>query len=297
MTTTTPTTYLPVNCGRFQPGSTDNPYDVPALCLVDADQADKFSKRRLFTTPTGQVAWAQSARADGQLLYLTQPIAEEVLGLENVPHGRIGYHNGDRLDCRRANLFVPEKGVSLRRKAAHPGSSFHPTEEFKAALAHRLSDAELTRLDVHRGSDRTGGRPPKYTDDQVVGMLNYLLNPKNGFHDLPVHQIVGDCPREICPRMSAPTLRMVIDGELYRQPDHLVDYAKLAQFFPSPFAKRAKKRAAIILANQAALEKRSRDLTGYLDRHNLTFRGTLVVNGTHTAAAAPSPAEQTAATP
>lgn len=296
MTTTTQTTYLPVNCSRFQPGSTDNPYDLPALCLVDADQADTFSTRRLHTTSTGQVAWVQAARIDGQLQTIVQPVAEEVLGLENVVHGQIRYRNGDRLDCRRANLYVPAKG-DPRVTAVHPGSSFHQTEEFKAALAHRLSAAELTRLAGHRGSELTGGRPAKYTDDQVVGMLNYLLNPKNGFHDLPVHQIVGDCPREICPKMSAPTLRKVIDGELYRQPDHLVDYAKLAQFFPSPFAKRARKRALIILANQAALEKRSRDLNRYLDQHNLTFKGTLVVNGTHTAAAAPSPAQQSAATP
>jgi hypothetical protein len=296
---TTTTTFLPVNCSRFQPSSTDNPYDLPALCLVDADQADTFSTRRLYTTSTGLVTWTQMVRDGDQRLEFNQSIAEQVLGLENVPHGRIQHLNGDRLDCRRANMSVSVKG-DRRVKAVHPGSSFHQTEEFKAALAHRLSAAELTRL-AGAGSRSGGlprrGAPAKYTDAQVVGLLNYLLDPKEGFEGQPLYGIEGNCPESICPRMSVPTLRKVIDGELYRQPDHLVDYAKLAQFFPSPFAKRAKKRALIILADQAALEKRSRDLNRYLDQHNLTFKGTLVVNGTHTAAAAPSPAEQSAATP
>lgn len=294
---TTTTTFLPVNHSRFQPGSSDNPLDLPALCLVDADQADKFSNRRLYTTSTGLVTWTQMVRDGDQRLEFNQSIAEQILGLESVPHGRIQHLNGDRLDCRRANLAVSAKG-DRRVKAVRPGTSFHQTEEFKAALAHRLSAAELTRLAGHRGGDLPHrGAPAKYTNEQVVGMLNYLLDPDNHFEGLAVYTIEGNCPREICPRMSSRTLRKVIDGELYRQPDHLVDYAKLAQFFPSPFAKRAKKRALMILANQAALEKRSRDLNRYLDQHNLTFRGTLVVNGTHTAAAAPSPAEQTAGTP
>lgn len=296
MTTTTPTAYLPVNCSRFQPGSSDNPLDLPALCLVDADQADKFSNRRLYTTSTGLVTWTQMVRDGDQRLEFNQSIAEQVLGLVDVLHGRIQHLNGDRLDCRRANLSVSAKG-DRRVKAVRPGTSFHQTDEFKVALAHRLAGAELTRL-AGRTAGIRAGAPVRYTDERVRAILNYLINPKNGFHDVPVYALPKQIPLEVCdPRISVPTLRLLIDGKLHRQPDHLVDYTKLAEFFPSRFAKRAKKRALMILADQAALEKRSRDLTGYLDRHNLTFRGTLVVNGTHTAAAAPSPAEQTAATP
>ena len=133
MTTTTPTAYLPVNCSRFQPGSTDNPYDVPALCLVDADQADKFSNRRLFTTPTGQVAWAQSSRADGQLLYLTQPIAEEVLGLMEHLNRNLGKtivvvtHDPKAAHHARVQIHL-EKGVLDRTVERHDFSPLPPLE-------------------------------------------------------------------------------------------------------------------------------------------------------------------------
>lgn len=227
--------FLPINCVLLRPSPR---YIVrPLLALVDASRFKELDSFKWLTAShhnevsSGHVFRRATAPhfvdRGGKKFWMREGLAARILGIQHTADPRVAYRNGDRLDCRLANL------VALSDCTAHnvdpslmvpPGSSFAHTAAYQEALVERNKrSAELV-------ARFPAGRRPTIPNAEVGRLLSEILDFDDASlkgHDFEwFHSAFVDSGYNLSPQ----SLKAILTG--HRQKIEGIDYERLKRFLP-----------------------------------------------------------------
>jgi hypothetical protein len=201
---------------------------APLLALVDAEHLERLSQWNWISSgPAGLVyrfIYCREASArERRWVYVTKSLAEEASTLVQ-PYPR----NGDRLDCRIANLTpLDYEG----RPKVPPGSSFAQRPDYTLALVDRRRRAEELALRFIPGAK------PRISKVQLKEFLEGLLVvPEFRGATLPkLRDLLFDATNV---RMQLSQIRGMLSGRTHRLTGFEAQYQELASLYPSRKDKR-----------------------------------------------------------
>jgi len=116
--------------------------ELRGTVLVDDDDA-YLAEHRWCLTGKGYA----HRRAGGRFVYLHR----ELMGLHPGAPDEVDHINGDRLDCRRANLRVVSRAQNAQNKPSFGGSSKYRGVTFDAWSQRWKAQAQLNGRHIHIG--------------------------------------------------------------------------------------------------------------------------------------------------
>lgn len=212
--------YLPVNIGSEKAHKRNGGHQ---LVRIDPELFDELARKPWHTRVNGRVYRRQlNAEQSGlQCRHIQDRIMLVKLvsgNAEAVPM------NGDWLDMRRANLWVPTAHVTILGESK-PGSSFANDEQYREAMLRRpatvdwLNEHVITRT---RGTKLTQAQVRQFLDDLQV--QPYL---KNATLEIMRQEIETAFGVEV----SLTECSQIVRGKKYRVPGY--DYAKVLKARPT----------------------------------------------------------------
>jgi hypothetical protein len=239
--------FLPINCTSQRASAASSYFGRPLLALIDAARFDELDPIQWLTAATAAEARSSvvfrlvrsrsTLTASGKSRAIREKLAARVLNVHQEPDDKVAYRNGDRLDCRAANLVMRRDCAALGLDPdllVAPGSTFSGTNAFHRAYAQRMASRdELARR-------HAPGRKPTLTLDQVREVLETVRDQpwaqnqsygwfRDEFFALPDTPWSGAI-------LSAATIRGILKGEQQRVPGF--DYESIRQYLPDLRAKR-----------------------------------------------------------
>ncbi len=229
----------------------------PLLVLVDETNREDLAKFKWVTASTVKDAHSghvyrritgphlviPDGPNKGSRFFIREGLASRVLGIHETADPRVAYRNGDRLDCRLANL-IPHAECSARGVdpdlMVSPGSTFSHFPQYRQGLADR--SARYNEL----LAAFPGGRKACLAASDLRGLLEEMLADPDYYRGKPYSWYTTEGPfAEPAGHLSDASIRAILHGKQQRLPGF--DYEALSKLLPQGRMEKRKARINIHL--------------------------------------------------